>query len=47
LAVEKIIPPKEWIHNPSLQNCRGNTVALCLAYNKIIPPKEWIHNPSL
>ena len=47
LANWGIIPPKEWIHNPNLQNEYGKTVAMKLAYHGIIPPEEWFHDPNL
>jgi len=47
LANNKIIPPKEWVHDSNLQNKDGNTVAMILALNYIIPPKDWYHDPSL
>lgn len=31
LATNGIIPAKEWIHDPSLRNNEGNTVAMLLA----------------
>ena len=39
LASNKIIPPKEWEHKPSLQNEDGWTVAMILAKKGINPPK--------
>ena len=47
LASNGIIPPKEWHHDPSLQEIYRETVAMKLAKNEIIPPKEWCHNPTL
>lgn len=41
LASRGIIPSEKYIHNPSLQNNEGYTVAMYLAANGIIPPKEW------
>ena len=38
LANKKIIPPKEWEHNPNLMSCSHYTVAMYLAENGIIPP---------
>ena len=45
LAINKIIPPKEWYHDPMLQYIWGETVAMFLAWKGIIPPKEWHHDP--
>ena len=47
MAFSKIIPTKEWHHDPKLQDDFYWTVAMHLARNKIIPPKEWHHDPSL
>ena len=41
LAINGIIPPKQWYHKAELQNNNGNTVAMLLAENKFIPPVEW------
>ena len=41
LAEKGIIPPNEWIHDPSLQDLNKETVAMKLANKGIIPPKEW------
>lgn len=38
LAYNKIIPPKEWYHDPCLIGYENNTVAMYLANNGIIPP---------
>ena len=35
----KMIPPKEWEHDPQIRTKSGWTVALNLADNGIIPPK--------
>ena len=39
LAEKGISPPKQWYHNPEIQNKNGWTVAMSLAYNNIVPPK--------
>ena len=46
-ALNRIIPPKEWYHDPFLRNKDGETVAIRLAFREIIPPKEWRHDPDL
>ena len=35
LAEKGIIPPKQWFHDPTLQDINGNTVAMLLASNKV------------
>ncbi len=45
LAISKIIPTKEWYHNPTLVNKDNETVAIRLADKGIVPPKEWHHDP--
>ena len=40
LADNKIIPTKEWYHEPSLQYRFNRTVSMLLAENGIIPLKE-------
>ena len=47
LAMSGIIPPKEWIHDSTLCDNFGNTVAMVLAWYGTIPLKEWLHDPSL
>lgn len=47
LATKLIIPPKEWIHSPTIQNKNNITTAMFLADKGIIPPKEWTHRPEL
>ena len=47
LADNKIIPTREWHHEPSLQYRFNRTVSMLLAEKGIIPPKEWFHDPSL
>ena len=42
LAFKKIIPPKEWHHDPLLR-CNNYTVATIFIRNNILPPKEWEH----
>ena len=39
LAWEKIIPPKEWLHDPKLQNDYRETVATLLTDRHITIPK--------
>jgi len=39
LASIKIIPPKEWSHNPTITDNYGFTVAHILAQKCIIPPE--------
>ena len=41
LAYNKIIPPKEWCHDPLLENEVKDTVAIILINKNILPPKEW------
>ena len=41
LAFNKVIPPREWYHDPTLKESLGYTVAMYLADKGIIPPKEW------
>ena len=38
LAINGIIPPKEWEHDPAIKGRNGLTVAMVLAQNGIIPP---------
>ena len=38
LAMNNIIPPKEWEHNPIITDSLGDTVAMKFAKNNIIPP---------
>ena len=38
LAINKIIPPSQWNHDPFIKGYNDFTVALTLAYNGIIPP---------
>ena len=47
LAVNGIIPPKEWYHDPTLKSNNGETVAILLINHGSVPPKEWLHDPSL
>ena len=46
-AINNIIPPKEWKHNPTLKDKNNQTVAMHLIDRKIFPPKEWCYNPDL
>ena len=46
-AFRKIRPPKEWYHNPELQDRSKNTVAILFAIHGVIPPEEWRHRPEL
>ena len=47
-ALNKIIPPKEWQHDPNMiDNFNNCTVGMYLAGNGIIPPKYWEHKPEL
>ena len=39
LSKNKIVPPSNWEHDPTLRNKDKNTVAMLLSYNSIIPPK--------
>ena len=41
LASNRIFPPKEYYHSPTLCGEYGETVAMILADNGIIPSKEW------
>ena len=43
LASNKILPPKEWYHNPLLINEHNGTVAVILINKGVLPPKEWEH----
>lgn len=48
LAFNGIICPKQWEHDPNLQeNINGSTVAMHLADKCVIPPKHWEHDPQL
>ena len=47
LAKNKIVPTKEWQHDPALIDKDKNTVAFILACNRIIPNKNWFHSPNL
>ena len=44
LSQKGIIPPKEWLHNPNIQNNYGNTVNMYLACNNISIPDELLKN---
>lgn len=39
LALNSIISPKNWEHDPELTDENNNTVAKLLIYNRIIPTK--------
>ena len=41
LVKERIIPPKEWIHDPNIKDKYNNTVANKLKYNNLPVPNEW------
>ena len=48
LAEMRIVPPKEWIHNPNMiEPINKMTVAMHFALNGIIPPECWIHKSNL
>lgn len=48
LANNGILPPKQWIHAPELQDDSGYTVAMYIAqYCKQTIPREWHHNPNI
>ena len=38
LSINRIIPPSNWEHDPTLENDYGETVAMNLASRRIIPP---------
>lgn len=38
LAINGIIPPKEWEHDKLLKDSYGNTVAIYLSEKGIVPP---------
>ena len=39
--------PEYFIHNRTLTNSDGQTVAMIYAKKKKIPPKEWHHDPNI
>ena len=41
LANNKIIPPKEWYHNPNIRDNNHHTVAHYLKTHNIPVPNEW------
>ena len=41
LAYNGITPPKEWYHNPELQNKDGKTVEIYLMEKNIFVPDMW------
>ena len=41
LALNSIIPPKEWYHNPEIKDKDSNTVCYYLWDNGIIVPDNW------
>ena len=43
----KIEIPKEWMHDPTLQNKTGNTVAMMFVMQRRVPPDYWHHDPKL
>ena len=47
MAYNRIIPPKEWYHDPLLRNDYGETVGLVLAFHGIIPSEHWMHDINL
>ena len=49
LALNNIIPPNQWYHDPNLRNTNSNfTTAMYIAcYCKSIPDNCWNHDPNL
>ncbi len=46
LANKRIIPPKEWYHDPKICDNHGWTVAIYLLKNKLEVPEEWRYDPE-
>lgn len=46
LAEQRIIPPKEFHHDPKLYNIIKETVAILLLRNRVEVPKEWRYDPE-
>lgn len=44
LADHYIIPPKEWLHDPMVENKGSWTVAMYLAKDGFVPPEYWMHD---
>ena len=44
LANNNVVPPYSWLHDSTLKDINGNTVAMYLAYNNIDIPDIWYHN---
>ena len=38
--------PQHWMHDTSLTNRYGETVAMIYAKDRIIPPKEWEYDST-
>ena len=47
MACDRIIPPPQWRHKPTMADIFKRTVAIALAQSGIIPPDEWAHDPRL
>ena len=47
LAENKIIPPKEWIHDPRIKNIKNLTVYDILKTKNINVPDEWDYKKAL